>query len=454
MHANHVSITHLALFLGLAQPLSTGYCLRKTQFSPPSTHAKSASCRCSPALAHLVEKQVAGAVVFLALSRLGCIIYGKERSRRRRPDDLAAAYTGSKDNDGGHAARGGGGKGFVYEATPPSDSGGVGGDEAFLSRHGRPSDGEAGNGRQSSAVEPGDPTVVHQQNYRNLFSRGLSSSASFHADTPTGPKTKPNAAVAGSQRASIPSRHASAAAFATTAPPLGAFRSATGRPSGSSMTSVGRSASPPLPVVSPVESAIGVGSRVDHSADGPGNPKTPRAKSGQELRRSGSLWDRASTLSPILSKQGTSTATPSTPKGDSAAALGKDSGGGELPERRRSEARDQFEDALIRALDNKWESGRPIHGGYGSDSDRASPPLPPVATTPSRSNSINEGPSSMLMAVKTWTCVCTFENSVGQTACLGCGRVAPLNRPTTPSRRRLPPHRMNSSIAPPNQDDY
>ncbi|CAM9938987.1 unnamed protein product [Ectocarpus sp. 8 AP-2014] len=398
---------------------------------------------------------VAGAVVFLALSRLGCIIYGKERSRRRKPDDLASAYTGSKDNDGGHAARGsggGGGKGFVFEPTPPSDSGGAGGDEAFLSRHGRPSDGKAGNGGQSSAVEPGGPTVVHQQTYRNLFSRGLSSSASFHADTPTGPKTKPNAAVAGSQRASIPSRDASAAAFATTAPPLGAFRSATGRPAGSSMTSVGRSASPPLPVVSPVESAIGVGARVDHSADGPGDSKTPRAKSGQELRRSGSLWDRASTLSPILSNQGTSTATPSTPKGDS--ALGKDSGGGQLPERRRSEARDQFEDALIRALDNKWESGRPIHGGYGSDSGRASPPLPPVATTPSRSNSINEGPSLMLMAVKTWTCVCTFENSVGQTACLGCGRVAPLNRPTTPSRRRLPPHRMNSSIAPPTQDDY
>ncbi|CAM9253362.1 unnamed protein product [Ectocarpus fasciculatus] len=398
---------------------------------------------------------VAGAVVFLALSRLGCIIYGKERSRRRKPDDLAVAYTGSKDTDGGHAARGGGGKGFVYEGTPPSDSGrvgGGGGEGAFLSLDGRPSNVETGNGRQSSAaVDPTNPTVVHQQSYRNLFSRRLSSSTSFNADTPNGTSTKPNTG-AESQGASMPSRDnasatAAAAAFATTAPPLGAFRSAPGRPMGSSMTAVGRSASPPLPLVSPVESAVGVGASVDYSADPGDSSKTPRAKSGQELRRSGSLWDRPSTLSPILSKQGTSTATPSTPKGGN-------STGGQLPEKRRSEARDQFEDALIRALDNKWESGRPIHGGYGSDSGRASPPLPPMVTTPSRSNSINEGPSAMLMAVKTWTCVCTFENSVGQTACLECGRVAPLNRPSTPSRKRLPKHRMNSSIAPPNQDDF
>ncbi|CAN0445155.1 unnamed protein product, partial [Laminaria digitata] len=82
------------------------------------------------------------------------------------------------------------------------------------------------------------------------------------------------------------------------------------------------------PTVSPVESLLGA-----PSSNLGALTKTPRAKSGLEVEKRGSLWDR-STMSPIQPQPTTPTTT--------APSSGM--------------RRDQFEDALVRALDSKWEN--------------------------------------------------------------------------------------------------
>ena len=174
------------------------------------------------------------------------------------------------------------------------------------------------------------------------------------------------------------------------------------------------------PTVSPVESLLGV-----PASNLGALLKTPRAKSGLEVANGGSLWDR-STMSPIQPQSSTPT---------TAAPLS-------------GMRRDQFEDALVRALDSKWENNNFTLDSNSQMRGRAV----------SRAQSFSEGagaggsrPNAMLAAGRCWTCVCTFENTVGQTACLGCGRIAPIRRPKTPllSRNRMPPHRMQSWIPPP-----
>ena len=172
------------------------------------------------------------------------------------------------------------------------------------------------------------------------------------------------------------------------------------------------------PTVSPVESLLGVPA----SSIG-AHLKTPRAKSGLEVESAGSLWDR-STMSPIQPQPTTPTAT--------APLSGM--------------RRDQFEDALVRALDSKWESNH-------FTADDNNPIMRGRGGAVSRAQSFSEGgskPNAMLAAGRCWTCVCTFENTVGQTACLGCGRIAPMRRPKTPllNKKRIPPHRMQSWIPP------
>lgn len=440
-------------------------------------------------------QQVAMAVVFLAFSRLGFIIYNKETSRRKPDSDGGPepAYMMSSKGPAGAAvdesAQDSGG-------TPPSEGDGSGNGEGgllSLQGRGRLSDKDVGSGevrwatgagaaaaagaaaggdRDGCAKTGADSTaVLQQQKYRDLFgmrrelssSRRLSSS-SFHEESPTTANTTANTkanavsqtqhsreALLGQNGAGGASRGAGGAAALSSTYPNGSFHSTPGR--ARAAAPIPRSNSSAQLQVSPVDKIIPFAPGQGVAADGTLPFQTPRAKSGLEVQTSGSLWDR-STVSPIMSRHAAvaaATSAPSTPKGTppQGAALSSAKKSNELPPRRSSGGRDQFEDALLRALDDKWENGRSSSSAQqGNGSAR---PMPPQRTI-SRSNSYSEGPSSMLSAVKTWTCQCAFENSVGQTSCLGCGRVAPLSRPTTPARRRLPPHRMNSKIEAPSEE--
>ena len=186
-------------------------------------------------------------------------------------------------------------------------------------------------------------------------------------------------------------------------------------------------ASPLELLVSPVESTLGTGS-LEVTTAIPSKP--PRAYADEDVQEAGSLWDRSSLTSP-LRRMATLRRAPSF----------------ETPSRSR---RDQFEDALVRALDDKLEGNRLRHVT-----------TPPSVSRPrmSRSNSFTEGittysmtsaRSPMLAAGRCWMCQCGFENTVGQSLCLRCGRVAPVGHggiSATPTRTRLlPPHRMLSSI--------
>ena len=445
--------------------------------------------------------------MFLAFSRLGFIIYTKESSRRKPDSDsLEPAYAASKGPGAAAAAaaavdqdsaRGSG--------TPPSDGdAGGNGDGGFMTTKGwgRSSDrgagtgpvmwsaktgavatpaGAAGNGPAPAGAAAGPDAettataVLQSRKYRDLFgtrrelssSRRLSSSSFQEEESPTTANTKANAAVSQKtqSRRAILGQNGTAAAALSGTHPSPAFRSTAGRAG----APISRSNSTAQPAVSPVGRAVAPASANAVSADGSLPHQTPRAKSGLEVQKSGSLWDR-STVSPIIPRQvaAAAAAAPSTPKVTppvDASTFAQKSTTELPPPRRRGSSstsiggRDQFEDALLRALDDKWESGRSAAGapgngsaGAGAAGGGAQMMLPPQRTI-SRSESYAEAPNSMLKAVKTWTCQCAFENSVGQTACLGCGRVAPLSRPTTPARRRLPPHRSHSRIAVPSEDD-
>lgn len=182
---------------------------------------------------------------------------------------------------------------------------------------------------------------------------------------------------------------------------------------------------PLQPMVSPVESCFGVGA-FDVTAGVPA--KTPRAYADLDVQEAGSLWDRSSLNSPLRREIANSV------------SLGNHA----------KPKRDQFEDALLRALDTRLESSRAQHATSTSS------PKPRLL----RASSFSEGTSTsnhtpMLAAGKVWMCVCEFENTVGQASCLGCGRVAPSRRgseglvTSTPMRTRIPPHRMRSFIPPP-----
>lgn len=179
------------------------------------------------------------------------------------------------------------------------------------------------------------------------------------------------------------------------------------------------------PMVSPVESSLGVGA-FEVTTGVPA--KTPRAYADLDVQEAGSLWDRSSLKSPIR----------------------RNAASGMTLEIQAKPKRDQFEDALLRALDTRLESSRAQHA------TNISSPKPRLL----RASSFSEGTSTsnqtpMLAAGKVWTCVCEFENTVGQASCLGCGRIAPSRRgsegglvTSTPMRTRLPPHRMRSFIPP------
>ncbi|CAM9493067.1 unnamed protein product [Scytosiphon promiscuus] len=476
---------------------------------------------------------VASALVLLAFSRLGCIVYKKESARRRhKPDSLEPAYIASK---GGGSGGGSGGdpddhgeNGFLSGVTPPTEDPSEVRERGFLScrEKAAPSDGlqgattGAGIAAVAAAMTPGggikdlgSPSVKQRNNYRDLFggqrqvSRRLSSSVQeeYENDTPTNANTKANAlsqvertfssgaGAASSSSFSLSSAKHTTSSYSKTAPPAAFLTPGRTR----SRPSVSRSSSAIQPMVSPVSQPVGAGPLALGLAASTHALQTPRAKSGMEVEVSGSLWDR-STTSPITAGLGVAALppapapapapapSPSPPKeavetrllshnykkkkkngnsgssgssssnnnnntingGGSSSNKGNGSNNGmgmkiELPRKwDGGGGRDQFEDALIRALDEKWENGRGATNGAGTGLGIA------------RSNSISEGTTAMLRAVKTWTCVCQFENSVGQTSCLGCGRVAPLSRPTTPARRRLPRHRMNSNIPPPSEYDF
>lgn len=102
--------------------------------------------------------------------------------------------------------------------------------------------------------------------------------------------------------------------------------------------------------------------------------------------------------------------------------------------------RDLFEDALLRAVEIRWNALRSSRSGeLGHAMPMPAPGEGAMMGTssssfPVRSMSFSEAPrpakkSAMLAAGKCWTCQCTFENSAGQNSCLGCGRVPPVGRP-------------------------
>lgn len=438
-------------------------------------------------------------------------------------DKVSSVATMEQDKD--IPRRGGNGDGTATPPSDDAYSGFGLGQGGLLSKQGkgRLSNGEdmggtagaaATKGRWmnggAAAVAPGDdldaaaaaraaaPALLQQERYRSLFGprRELSSSreisSSFQDESPTAANTKANAVsqalpmmnggggrggggggsaflsrtgtATGRGAAAIPTSASWSTRddpFFGSAPSLGAYRSTSTMTPNRPSRQLLRSLSSAQPLVSPVERTVAVGSGAGLSVSDANVLQTPRAKSGLEVRESGSLWDR-STVSPIASRQqqeeasATDYSAPKVtqPKAAAAAAAGQSGDRKGLPlTRRPGGGRDQFEDALLRALDDKWESER-SQGGGGGVGGVTAPPRPPQLAVP-RSNSSAEGAaaSSMLQAVKTWTCQCTFENSVGQTSCLGCGRVAPLSRPTTPARRRLPPHRRNSHITPTTEDD-
>lgn len=251
------------------------------------------------------------------------------------------------------------------------------------------------------------------------------------------------------------------------------------------------SASSLFPVVSPVKSALGAFSMA-------GTGGTPRASTnnrGDSGPEKGATWppsaSRGKGNSPMLVKNGGRRESWTEGDGEAEAGGSSVSGksgptstvspmqgprlatpikGGSAPP--KGPQRDQFEDALVRALEDKWERAKelgqrtPMRRNSSDPREGASALDNPAVRRMSgisnnshlsRSSSFSEtsslfkGKNPMLAAGKCWTCVCGFENTVGQESCLGCGRVAPSRPPNTPSTtmKRLPPHRLGSWISPP-----
>lgn len=393
-------------------------------------------------------------MVLLAFLRLGCIIYSKEKRNRRMPppESPKPAYTGStsaiatsSDNSGGtpsdYAAWIGGRVGGNSSAAAAKK-------KNMYSSSNREI-GKAGVGSGARSASPA--TSWHQHQYADLFGprRDFSRrrSSSFQDA-----KSK---AVSQARRGIVASKSAGHGGIASSlqlspdpslskTAPSSAFRPAAVQPSRTEPSISRSNSTTGLPQGLPQCSPIG-GGPTDANV-----PQSARKKSGLEAFQSGSLWDRG-VVSPMTSRQRDTpvTSTPKAPGTEHPTPEKKHDGPLRRSSGNASPGRDHFEDALSRALTDKLDGAK---FAQGDSNGYASPPARRLGL--SRANSSQDGErSSMLMAVKTWTCVCTFENSVGQTACLGCGRVAPLSRPTTPARRRLPPHRMNSRIETPAEAD-
>lgn len=401
-------------------------------------------------------------MAILACSRMGCIIYTKEKNNRRMPppESPKAAYTGSKSVATALADN--------FESVPSDYAAwvGDGGGGPSLSKKVHSSSnrgmGKAAGVSSAAAVDghgnASHAALSHRHQYSDLFgprrevSRRRSSSLQ-NAQAEAVDQTQRGHVVSsknfGNAGTASPHQSSQRPALSKTATP-GAFRHISARSSRPRPPiSRSNSTAPALPRCSP----IGGGPADDNG------PQNAWKKSGLEVFHSGSLWDRG-VVSPLKPRR-KEASTPSSPK-----ATGT---GHPTPEqkhdrpRRRSSTstsaeRDRFEDALIRALTDKLVGARAGPGGgngYASPPQRQPQPQPRPKPVISRSKSSPDAQRNpMLMAVKTWTCVCTFENSKGQTACLGCGRVAPLSRPTTPSRvKLLPQHRMNSRIDTPADAD-
>lgn len=176
------------------------------------------------------------------------------------------------------------------------------------------------------------------------------------------------------------------------------------------------------PAVSPVNHASGSPSEAD-----PPRRRTPRASAGFAVATQGSLWDRAESSpmhkAPTRPRVATATRDPNISE------------------------RDNYENALLRAVEEKWTSSR---GGGGGQGELSMTEHHISSTAIPKSMSLSDAPrnsgrkNAMLMAGKCWTCVCQFENSAGQSACLSCGRIAPARK----SRTDGTPLRQNSLVPP------
>lgn len=324
-----------------------------------------------------------------ALSRLGWIVYTKEGYMRRKPttfDDFESSET-SGDNDDN------------VSGNDKKLSAVAGGDLLVLSKE----IGMSSKGMDTLNAQPIVP-VKQKRSVQNIF------------DSPTARGGPPRPPMGDRQYRTGTSHQAFRSSNGLwrdsrggrMAPDL--FRSVPGEMSVRKIQ----------PLVSPVESAVSYNSSAVYGAR-----RTPRKSAGLEVSTSGSLWDRA-TKSPVRQE----VATPST-----ASTAG-------------ASRRDQFEDALLRAVEKKWDNTNKF--------DETNPMRSAMV---SRSSSFTEGvhrKNAMLAAGKCWTCQCKFENTVGQNACLGCGRVAPIRRPSggggPGARKAIPPHRMHSWIAPPTDE--
>lgn len=358
----------------------------------------------------------------LAFGRLGWIIYKKEDSKRAKAAALDGSDTSDTSKDPGDLP-------FALNRTPPT---------AVKGGHGSPPEVQmstrqmatdllsiegATEGMPSTAISASAGAVAaghyaaqndsdnlqQQQRYRSMF-----------PETSTAPRLLPRTSSA-SKKDDVPL--GAAATFGTngTSTPRTSFPPGTPeRRRAAARLTRQRSTSSVQPLISPVESIL-AGNFVSAPP-----AQTPRAHAGLEVQTAGSLWDH-STISPIQQK----------PLRGASALPAQ---GPAQPERAD---RDQFEEALVRALDKKWEGGE-----FGQAN--------PMRVSIARANSYTEGvsgKSAMLAAGRCWTCVCDFENSVGQDSCLGCGRIAPIHRVNAGSpkatRKKLPPHRMHSWIPPP-----
>lgn len=143
---------------------------------------------------------------------------------------------------------------------------------------------------------------------------------------------------------------------------------------------------------------------------------TPRQAAGIDVSVGGSLWDR-STTSPMKGEanpQTTATTTSSAATATTATTTTT-----------TSNERDLYEEALLRAVQKQWSGTRSSTSGKDGQSPRSHTRSVSLTETPN-----NHKKDAMLKAGRCWTCICNFENSAGQTSCVGCGRIAPAGQAT------------------------
>lgn len=168
------------------------------------------------------------------------------------------------------------------------------------------------------------------------------------------------------------------------------------------------------PATSPVRAAFDLRPDMTHP-----NKLTPRQAAGLDVSVGGSLWDRTIT-SPIQPQVARTPLASGNKAGES--------------------DRDQFEEALLRAVHNKWADSRPssssVPGSRGTEAKGLD--AIPLSRSLSMPDVVSKGvgkKDAMLRAGKCWICVCSFENSVGQKTCVDCGRIGPTGHGGPGGRR-------------------